>query len=73
MKFLVCYDGSEASKYALKIALNHAKVWDAQLLVVRAITRVEPLKHTRVKKKEEELESEVNKFIGDVDIPVTSS
>lgn len=70
MKFMVCYDGSEASKYALKIALNHAKVWDAQLQVVKAITRVEPLKHTRVKKKEQELESEINKFIGDVDVPL---
>ena len=63
MKFMVCYDGSEASKYALKIALNHAKVWDAQLQVVKAVTRVEPLKHSRVKKQEAELESEVNDII----------
>jgi hypothetical protein len=29
MKFMVCYDGSEESKEALKTARHHAKIWGA--------------------------------------------
>jgi len=45
---MVCYDGSEASKEALKVAQGHAKVWKAQLEVANSVTRIEPLKHTQI-------------------------
>ena len=59
MKFMACYDGSEESKEALRAAQHHAKVWGAKLEVANTITRVEPLKHSQIKKAEDKLEAEV--------------
>jgi nucleotide-binding universal stress UspA family protein len=67
MKFMACYDGSEESKEALKAAQHHAKVWGAELEVANTITRVEPLKHSQIKKAEEKLEAEVKDFLGSGD------
>ena len=67
MKFMVCYDGSEESKEALKVAHNHAKKWNAKLEVVNTITRVEPLKHSDVKKTEDKLEKDVKDILGSDD------
>ena len=67
MKFMVCYDGSDASKEALKVAQNHASVWKAKLAVVHTVVRIEPLKHAQVKKMEEKLEDEVKNFLGSDD------
>jgi hypothetical protein len=63
MKFMVCYDGSDESKEALKAAQHHAKVWGAKLEVANTITRVEPLKHSQIKKAEDKLEAEVNDIL----------
>ena len=67
MKFMVCYDGTEESKEALKVAQDHAKKWDAKLEVVNTITRVEPLKHSDVKKTEDKLEKDVKDILGSDD------
>ena len=64
MKFMVCYDGSDESKEALKVAQNHAGIWNAKLEVVNAIVRIEPLKHSQVEKEEEKLENEVKAILG---------
>jgi nucleotide-binding universal stress UspA family protein len=64
MKFLVCYNRTNEAKHALKVAQAHAKIWDAKLEVVSAITRIEPLKYSKVKKMEEELEEEVKELLG---------
>lgn len=64
MKFMVCYDGSEESKEALKAAQDHAKTWGASLEVVNTLTRVEPLKHSAIKQKEDRLEAEVKEILG---------
>jgi len=45
MKFMVCYDRSNAATEALKLAQKHAGVWDAELEVVYTLTREEPLEH----------------------------
>jgi len=68
MKFMVCYDGSTAATEALKLAQKHAKVWDAELEVVNALTREEPLKHSFIKQSEEKLEEELKTILGDDDI-----
>jgi nucleotide-binding universal stress UspA family protein len=60
---MVCYDGSDESKEALKAAQHHAKVWGAKLEVANTITRVEPLKHSQIKKAEDKLEAEVNDIL----------
>ena len=69
MKFLVCYDETNEARKALKVAQEHARVWQAELDVVNAITRVEPLKHTKVKKMEEKMEGEVKQIFAEDDPP----
>ena len=64
MKFMICFDGSEESIEALKAAQEHAKVWNARLEVVNTITRVEPLKHSDVKKAEDKLEKQISELLG---------
>ena len=63
MKLMVCYDGSDEAKEALRVAQHHASVWKAKLAVVNAIVRIEPLKHSQVKKMEEKLEKEVKDLL----------
>jgi nucleotide-binding universal stress UspA family protein len=72
MKFMVCYDGTDEAKEALKVAQNHASVWNAKLEVVNTIVRIEPLKHSQVKKAEEKLEKEVRDILGADDPPYES-
>ena len=69
MKFLVCYDETNEAKKALKVAREHAKIWKAELEVVYTITRVEPLKHSKVKKMEEKMEGEVKEILAEDDPP----
>ena len=64
MKFMVCYDETNAAKKALKVAREHAKIWQAELEVVNTITRAEPLKHSAVKKLEEKMEGDVKEILG---------
>jgi nucleotide-binding universal stress UspA family protein len=67
MKFMVCYDGTDEAKEALKVAQKHAGVWNAKLEVVNTIVRIEPLKHSQVEKAEAKLEKEVKDFLGSDD------
>jgi nucleotide-binding universal stress UspA family protein len=69
MKFLVCYDETNEAKKALKVAQEHAKIWKAKLEVVNTITRVEPLKHSAVKKMEAKMEGDVKEILGGDDPP----
>jgi len=69
MKFLVCYDETNEAKKALKVAREHAKIWQAELEVVNTITRVEPLKHSAVKKMEEKMAGDVKEILGGDDPP----
>jgi len=65
MKFLVCYEDADPSSIILKKAQAHAKVWNATLEVVKAITRELPIKHSRILEIEKEMEDTVSKQIGD--------
>ncbi len=69
MKFLVCYDETKEAKKALKVAQEHAKIWQAKLEVVNTITRIEPLKHSAVKKMEEEMEGDIKEILAEDDPP----
>ena len=51
MKFMICYDGSEAAKSALRLAQKNAKGLDVTLEVVNTITRELPLKHSQIQKR----------------------
>jgi nucleotide-binding universal stress UspA family protein len=72
MKFMVCYDGTDEAKEALKVAQNHARTWGAKLEVVNTIVRIEPLKHSQVEKAEAKLEKEVAEILGADDPPYES-
>ena len=69
MKFLVCYDETNEAKEALKVAQEHARVWNAKLEVVNAVIRIEPLKHSKVQKMEENLAGQVREILGGDDPP----
>jgi nucleotide-binding universal stress UspA family protein len=69
MKFLVCYNGTVEAKEALKVAQEHAELWNAKLEVVNAVVRIEPLKHSKVKQMEENVEEEVREILGGAEPP----
>jgi nucleotide-binding universal stress UspA family protein len=69
MKFMVCYDGSDSAKSALKLARKDAKSLDATLEVVNTITRELPLKHSQIQSKEDKLNREVVDLLGGDDVP----
>jgi nucleotide-binding universal stress UspA family protein len=69
MKFMVCYDGSEAAKTALKLAQKDAKYSEAKLEVVNTITRELPLKHSKIQEMEDNLKREVMDLLGDGEVP----
>ena len=61
MKIMVGYDGSKESKEALRLAQKHAKSFDSKILVVKTVTRTNPLSFSEVQLAEEELEREIRK------------
>jgi nucleotide-binding universal stress UspA family protein len=69
MKFMVCYDESDLSKHVVKEAQKHAQVWNAELVIVRAVMREDPIKHSKLLEMENQLESEIKKLFEKVDIP----
>ena len=69
MTFMVCYNGSEAAKSALKLAQEDAKGLNVKLEVVTTITRELPLKHSHIQEREDKLEREVADLLGDGDVP----
>jgi nucleotide-binding universal stress UspA family protein len=62
MIFIACYENTPAGISAVKTAQQHAKVWEASIEVVSTLTRDIPIKHARLKEKEEQLELEVRKL-----------
>jgi len=69
MKFLVCYDETNEAKEALKVAQEHARVWNAKLEIVNAVIRIEPLKHSKVEKMEINLAGQIKEILGSDDPP----
>ncbi len=69
MRFMVCYNGSPESEEALRLALQHAGVWGAALVVVMTITRDSPLKHSFIQEKENTLEQDVAGIVKGTAIP----
>ena len=68
MKFIVCYDDNELSVNVIKEAQRHARVWNADLEIIKVMTREEPIKRSKLIEMEEELESEIQKLFEGVDI-----
>lgn len=59
MKIAVCFDDTPISHKALKMAEVFAMKANAELLVVSTITRDRPIRHSRLQKMEEEMESRI--------------
>ena len=71
MKFMVCYDESELSRHVVKESQKHAKVWNAELMVVRAIMREQPIKYEKLIEMEEQLNFEIRNLFIEENIPYT--
>jgi len=69
MRFIACYENTPAGITAVKTAQQHAKVWEAHIEVVSTLTRDIPIKHARLKEKEEQLELEIQKLFSDFPHP----
>ena len=59
MKFLVCYDNSEMSKFVVKRAQKHAQVWDATLEIVQVVKRDQPIEHSKLLEMEETIGDDI--------------
>ena len=65
---MVCYDGSDSAKSALKLAQKDAKSLGAKLEVVNTLTRELPLKHSQIQSREDKLNREVVDLLGGDDV-----
>lgn len=68
MVIMVCYDGSPTSRHAVKLAAAHAQVWRADMIVVKAVKRDEPLKRAFIEKEEQKLQAEINEILENPDV-----
>ncbi len=59
MKFLACFNGTRESVAALQKAGEHTKVWGAELVVVKSISRAMSLKRSKIETAEKQLDDEV--------------
>ncbi len=69
MKIMVCYDGSKEAKAALEMAQKNAKLYNANIDVVKTITREAPLKHSFIEEEESKLQGDVKDLLGEGDVP----
>lgn len=56
MKIMVCYDGSGAARSALRVAVRHAKAFNAKVYLVASMERGTEDEHEAIR----ELETELN-------------
>ena len=69
MVIMVCYDGSATARRAVRLAQEHAAVWNAEMIVVKAMERELPLKRAYIEKEEHKLEVEIGDILGGHQIP----
>jgi len=69
MKIMVCYDDTSTARDTVRLAQKHAAVWNAEIDVVTTITREEPIKHSRLKEREDRFESQIQELFEETDIP----
>lgn len=69
MKFLACYKDSSVSDDVIRLAQQHAKVWKANLEIVKAIKRDEPIPHSKLKRLEDQFDYEVTDLFENIGLP----
>lgn len=62
---MVCYDGSGASRSALRIALKHAKAFDAKIFLVASMEKGTEDEHQVIRELETELNTAKEKLQND--------
>lgn len=68
MKFLLGYDGSNAAMDALKLAIKHAKVFGAELYVIRSLTGGSEEMESKIRTANEQLEF-VEAYVKNAEVP----
>ena len=68
MKIMVCYDGSNVAKDAARLARQHAEIYGASLLMVRALPQSPELKFEDIQREETSLESEAKEILDESNI-----
>ena len=68
MKIMVCYDGSNVAKDAARLARQHAEIYGASLLMVKALPQSPELKFEDIQREETSLESEAKEIFDDSNI-----
>ena len=69
MKIMVSYSDAVLSKNVVKEAQRHARAWSANIEVVKAVERVEPIRRSRLEEMEAQFEAEVQALFDGVTIP----
>ena len=57
MKIMVCYDGSQSSNEALRVAKRHAKAFEASLVIVTSMEKGTENEREEIQRVENELKS----------------
>ncbi len=73
MKIIACYEDSNSSREAVRQAVRHAAVWNAQVEVLNAVKRDKPIKHDRLRQQEAELETVIQALLGDLSVGINVS
>lgn len=73
MKIMVCYDSLKLSKTVLREAQKHAEKWNAEMEIITVITRIEPIKHEKLVKMEEQFEHDVKEIFKGKNIKYSTS
>jgi len=69
MLIMVCYDGTQTGHRAVKLAQEHATMWKAKKIVVKAVERDTPLKRAYVEDEEQMLRDEISVLMMNSTIP----
>ena len=69
MKILVCYDGSNVAKDAVKLALQHASVCNGELILIKALPQSPDLKFEDIQKEEDSLEGDAKELLAGSNTP----
>jgi len=69
MLIMVCYDGTQTGRRAVRLAQEHAAVWKSKILVVKAVERETPLKRAYIEDEEQRLRDETSTLMQDSTSP----
>ena len=73
MSIMVAYDGSDASKDALKLAVEHAKAFEDEIEVVQAEEDGDGLEYSSIEKLEKNLAKEIKTLLNGDSIRYTTT